>query len=51
MEKIREEDKVYTGYFGGERTWRAKTAEERLREAKIEPEVANLYIAINEKGL
>jgi hypothetical protein len=48
MEHIREEDKVYTGWLEGERTWRQKTAEERLLENNIKPEVANLYIALNE---
>jgi len=48
-ERIREEDKVYTGWFDGERTWRVKTAEERLLENNIKPEVANLYIALSEQ--
>ena len=46
---ITEQDKVYTGWFDGERTWRQKTAEEKLKEANIDPKVANLYIALNEK--
>ncbi len=47
---IKEEDKIKTGYWQGEPIWRQKTAEERLRETKIDPKVAKLYIAINEKN-
>jgi len=48
MKKIREEDKVINGYWNGEPIWRAKTPEEKLQEAGIKPEVANLFIAGNE---
>lgn len=49
MEKILEKDKIYN-HGGGFTTWRAKTAEEKLRESGIKPEVANLYIALSEKS-
>lgn len=45
-----ERKKVYLGYWDGEPIWRYQTAEEMLRENGIKPEVANLYIALNEKN-
>lgn len=41
--------KVLLGWWGHEPIWRWKTAEETLEENKIKPEVANLFIAVNEK--
>jgi hypothetical protein len=40
--------RVITGEWDGQPIWREQTTEERLLEEKIEPKVANLYIALNE---
>lgn len=44
-----EKDKVITGWWNGEPIWRWKTAEERLADEKITPEVANLFISLVEQ--
>lgn len=41
-------EKVITGWWGGQPIWREKTPEEKLQEAKIKVDEANLYIALNE---
>lgn len=46
---ISEQDKVYIGYWGGDRIWRQKTAEERLAEFQIKEVPAKIFMALNEK--
>lgn len=46
---MNKEDKVIITWWDGEPVWRYKTDEEKLSEGNIKKEVANLYIALNEK--
>lgn len=48
MNKQRGDNYKVTGYWGGEPIMRPKTAEEKLQEAGIAPEVGRLFIGLNE---
>lgn len=41
--------KIITGWWDNLPIWRYETPEEILKRERIKPEVANLYIALNEK--